>query len=204
MNKRQLLPLLLCGSLVYAADTATQVQAGFDLDRVSIALLKDHPEHVDALCKMWHTVVGHKSHPNFEDVKEPYTQLLKNQMKHDELPLALIALLDGEPIGLCALRDTCIPRPGAVPWSDENPDKKPWFAIFVASAYQKCRVGTKLLQATVRHAQSTFGFDRAYAIPENKEIEQLYLRKGCVKIADTIRRGERVSVLEIAFSDMVW
>ena len=70
---------------------------------------------------MWHEVVGKKSYPNFDDVKEGYTNLLKSQMQGDELPLALIALLRRQPIGLCALRPTCIPKVGVVPWSDENP-----------------------------------------------------------------------------------
>lgn len=199
MNIYYILLISMCVTSIYAAD---ETQGGFDLAKVSVELLKDHPGHIDVLCKMWHESGGYKSYPNFDEVREGYTNLLKNQMRSDELPLALIALFQGEPIGLCALRPTCIPRAGAVPWSDDNPDKKPWLAIYVAAALQKRGVGKKLVQETVRYAHTKFGFDRAYVVPENDEVEALYRRKGCVKIADTTLRGKPAPVLEIEFKNI--
>ena len=193
----------LCMPTIYAADSQSEAQSSFDIGSIAIELLQQHPEHIDTLCKMWHETGGYKGYPNFEDVKAPYTKVLEDQMKADELPLALIALSEGKPIGLCALRPSCIPRAGAVPWSDENPDKKPWFAIFVATAYQKSGVGTKLFLATARYAQNKFGYTKAFVVPEDEGVEALYMRKGCIKIADTTLRGKPAPVLEIDFSNAI-
>lgn len=203
MKKYFTLLVSVCITSLYAADTDTATPTTVDLKQVSVELLKDHPEHVDTLCKMWHDVLGKKNYPDFAAIKDIYTGILRNQMRSDELPLALIALLHGKPIGLCALRPTCIPKVGFVPWSDANPDKKPWFAIFVAAACQKQGVGKHLLQETMRYAQSKFGFDRAYVVPDDAELEALYIKKGCTKIAETTLRGEPAPVLQIMFSKVM-
>jgi GNAT superfamily N-acetyltransferase len=189
---------------LYAADIDTATPRNVDLSQVTIELQNDHPELIDTLCKMWHDVSGKKAFPDFSAIKDTYTNdVLKPQMHSDELPLALIAFLHGEPIGLCALRPTCIPKVGAVPWSDEHPEKKPWFAIFVAAACQKQGVGKLLLRETMRYAQTKFGFDRAYVVPDDAELEALYIKKGCTKIADTTLRDKPAPVLEIEFKKLL-
>lgn len=204
MKKYFTLLVSICITSLYAANTDTATPTTVDLKQVSVELLKDHPEHIDTLCKMWHDVLGKKNYPDFDAIKDTYTNdVLKNQLRSDELPLALIALLHGKPIGLCALRPTCIPKVGAVPWSDEHPDKKPWFAIFVAAACQQQGVGKHLLQETMRYAQTKFGFDRAFVVPDDAELEALYIKKGCTKIADTTLRDKPAPVLEIEFNKLL-
>ena len=193
--------MLLCSLLMHSAAQEKLSCKPFAPDVVSIKLLKDYPHHVDALCAMWHDVLGKKTYPDFAQVKEPYTQLLRSQMQDDKLPLALIALINEEPIGLCAVRPTCIPRAGAVPWSDEHPEAQPWLAIFVAAAYQKKGVGAKLVTAAMHYAQQ-LGFECVYAVPENKDLEALYIRKGCTKIADTTLRGTPASVLRMELGEL--
>lgn len=189
----------LCIAQLQAAETTKNV----DLNQVSVELLKDHPEHIETLVKIWHEAVGKVRHPDFEKVKDAYNKVLTDQMNNDQLPLALVALLDSKPIGVCALRDACIPRKGACVWSDENPDKKPWLALFVATEYQKQEVGTKLIKQVFAYAQEKFGFSEAYFMPENEEAEKLYTRKGAEKIADTMRDGKPAVIMKIAFDKVL-
>ena len=55
----------------------------------------------------------------------------------------------------------------------------------------------------MHYAQKTFNFHKAYVVPEDENIEALYLRKGCIKIAETTLRGKPASVLEIDFNTIM-
>lgn len=185
---------LMCVWHIYAAEES---QHKIDLNDVSIKLLKGHPEYIEDLVRMWYEAAGKNYYTDYDEAKSDYTAILENQMNDQKLPLAFVAIFHQKPIGLCALRDVCVPEKSAVPWNDDHPEIKPWLALSIACAYQKQGIGTMLAKKVLRYAHDNFGFKKAYVIPANSKTQELYTRKGCIKIADTTYEGEPVVIMEV-------
>ena len=188
---------VMCVSHIHTAD---KLQRKIDPDEVSIELLKDHSEWAGDCSKIWYEVLGKNKYPDYEAIKKEHTQFIQEHANDTELPLMLVAILksNGKLIGMCALRKTCYPRKGVVPWADEHPEITPWLAGFaVDEAYQGTEVGIKIVKEILKYARDKLGFDEAYLLPESSEIAETYTRRGAVKVADVTRDGKEASVMKI-------
>jgi GNAT superfamily N-acetyltransferase len=193
--------VLTCALHIYASHGPENM---ISLNEVSVELLKDHLELAGDCSKIWYDVLGKKHYPEYEPIRDKHTQFVKEHANDTELPLMLVAIVNYKPIGMCALRKTCYPRSGVVPWADGHPEITPWLAGFVvAEAYQNKGVGTKLAKEVLKHARDKLGFDTAYVLPESPEIATTYTRKGCVKIADVTRDGEKTSVMKVDIANQL-
>lgn len=119
-------------------------------DALQIDLLADHPEAIPML-KEW-----------FEQEWAPYYgpdgpgdahNDLKGSCNRDELPIALVAILDGEVCGTAALKAESV---------STHKHLTPWLAaLLVAPGFRRRGVGEQLIAAIEKKA-SQLGFKRIY------------------------------------------
>lgn len=149
-----------------------------------IDLLKNHPEVIPKLSRIWHEVLGKIWMP--EIGIDEIESLYYDELKHD-MPLTYIAL-DGEiSVGSCTLQ-----------LSDEvRPDLGPWIeSLVVDPKYQKQGIGKMLLDVTVEKAKE-LGFDKIYLFAFDPTIPEYYQRFGWKKIGMDEFKSHRVTLMEI-------
>jgi hypothetical protein len=79
---------------------------------IKIDFLKNHPDAIDPIAKIWHQVLGEIWVPDvsIERVK----QRLVEHLNDDSLPLTFIALFNDKPVGMCSLRENDGIRPDLI------------------------------------------------------------------------------------------
>lgn len=94
---------------------------------IKIDLLKNHLSSIPRLAEIWHEAFGKIWEPNLpiSEIKPWFYEWL-----NDSIPLAYIALCDGEPVGTCSLQLSDGVRPDLSPWLGD---------LVVDSKYQKKR-----------------------------------------------------------------
>lgn len=153
---------------------------------IIIDLLKNHPEAIQDLARIWMEVLGKIWMPDF-----PLSQVIQRFQDHlndNSLPLTYIALYEGKPIGMCSLRN-----------NDGFPsDFSPWLgSLVVDPAYQKRGVGKQLIDAAKKKA-SSLGFQKLYLFTFDLEVVDYYTRLGWGKIGIDEFKGHPVTVMEIS------
>ena len=81
---------------------------------INIELLKQHQTDVPILAKLWHELLGKIWAPDVSI--ERVEQKFYEHCNEDKLPLAFVARENGQPIGMCALRENDGIRPDLTPW----------------------------------------------------------------------------------------
>jgi GNAT superfamily N-acetyltransferase len=151
---------------------------------ISIDLLKNHPDSIPRLAKIWHEVLGKiwMSEIGVEEIESGYYEEL-----NEDLPLAYIALYDQIPVGTCSLQLN----------DGIRPDLKPWLGdLVVDPKYQKQGIGKMLLDAATKKAKK-LGFEKLYLFTFDPAISEYYQRLGWKKIGMDEFKSHTVMVMEI-------
>ena len=133
---------------------------------VAVAHLFEHPQHVDTIAgwihrEWWEGKPGHSV--------DTMAARLRTGSAPDAVPLSLIALVQGEPVGTVNLVEND---------NEARPDLKPWLAaLLVKAEYRGRGVGSKLVRALSAEA-ARLGIPRLYL---GTDIPPYYERFGaCV------------------------
>lgn len=151
---------------------------------VQIDLLKNHPEVIPALSKIWHEGLGKIWMPEIgiDEIESLYYEELKQ-----DLPLTYIALDCEISVGSCTLQLT----------DDVRPDLGPWVeSLVVDPKYQKQGIGKMLLDVTAKKAKE-LGFERLYLFAFDPTISAYYQRLGWKKIGMAEFKSHPVTLMEI-------
>jgi len=152
---------------------------------ITIELLKNHPDAISSLAKIWHELLGQRWAPDvqLEDVEQKfYTHL--NEAK---LPLALVALANDKPIGMCALREN----------DGIREELKPWLgSLIVDKRYQNRGIGKQLMDAMKTYAKN-MGFSELYLLTFDLTLPEYYQRHGWKKIGIDVLKSHPVTVMSI-------
>lgn len=150
---------------------------------LEIALLADHPEAIPAIATgyeaewdFWYGLGG----------KGCARSDLLERAQSDHLPLGLIALISGKPIGATALAANAISL---------HPEMTPCLiGLWVEPSYRHCGVGTALLSASNAMA-AQLGFDHVYATTTT--APGLFVHAGWKEIERTLFKEEELWIYSI-------
>lgn len=81
--------------------------------KYEIKPLIDCQDHIPVLAKLWYEEISRHWSPDASIEKAK--QKLVEHLNHNKMPMAFIALLDGQAIGIGCLRETDGIRPGVAP-----------------------------------------------------------------------------------------
>ncbi len=149
---------------------------------LTIDYLKNHPEHVPTLAQWMFTTWGHY---NPDSSLEKAQLKLKDHLNENRLPLAFIALVGSEPVGLCCLRENDGIRPDLAPWLG---------SLFVKPAYRGQRIGEQLIDVVKRKARK-LGYLELYLLAFDQTLPAWYEKLGWELLGEDYLFGHRVSVM---------
>ena len=152
-----------------------------------IDLLKNHPEAVPQLAHIWHEVLGKIWLPDLPI--EYINGLIGSWVNEDSLPLAHVAIIDGEVIGIASLQAECGIRPDLTPWLG---------SLIVDPKYQKQGIGKMLIDATVQKAKE-LGFEKLHLFTFDPALPKYYERLGWKSIGMDEFRDHPVTVMELQY-----
>ena len=153
---------------------------------IKIDLLKNHPTTIPRLAKIWQEVLGSIWVPDV-----PIERVEQNFLKHlneNIMPLTFIALENGNPVGMCSLRENDGIRPDLMPWLG---------SLVVDPAFQQQGIGKMLMDMTKQKAK-ILGFETLYLFVFDPTIPNYYERLGWQKIGMDEFKGYPVTVMETA------
>lgn len=150
-----------------------------------IDLLKNHPEAVPQLAHIWHEVLGKIWLPDLPI--EYINGLIGSWVNEDSLPLAHVAIIDGEVIGIASLQAECGIRPDLTPWLG---------SLIVDPKYQKQGIGKMLIDATVQKAKE-LGFEKLHLFTFDPALPKYYERLGWKSIGMDEFRDHPVTVMQV-------
>jgi predicted N-acetyltransferase YhbS len=149
---------------------------------MEIVPLADHPEHIPRLAR-WHLAEwGHHGSRTQASAEER----LHRHVASRGIPLTMVALEDGEPVGSAALV-----------WNDmkTRPEIRPWLAdVVVAPAWRRRGIGSKLVRRLVERARE-LGVETLYLYTPDQD--QLYARLGWETVERLDYRDEQVVLMKI-------
>lgn len=135
------------------------------LETVRVGLLKNHPQCIPDLAQIWREMLGRIWMPeiSIEEIESLYRAELAQ-----EIPLTLIALYEGKPVGSATLElDAGI-----------RPEVGPWLGDFVVDPkYQNQGIGRKLMEAVI-HKAKALGYQQLYLFTFDPTIANYYQRFG--------------------------
>ncbi|MBA2649279.1 MAG: GNAT family N-acetyltransferase [Legionella sp.] len=151
---------------------------------IKITYLKDHPEAIPALAKIWHKVLGSIWVPDIpiERVEQRFDDHLNDTL----LPITLVAFDGNKLVGGVSLREN----------DGIRPDLRPWLgSLVVDSAYQKRGVGGMLIDATKQKAFELH-FIKLYLFTFDPNLPAYYARYRFNKIGIDEFSQHQVTVME--------
>lgn len=153
---------------------------------IKIAYLKEHPEVIPDLAKIWHEVLGSiwVSDISIEQVE----QGLYEDLNDNTLPLTLVALKGSQVIGSISLYDSDEVRTDLTPWLE---------SLVVDKAHQNQGVG-KILVEKIKQKARDLHFNKLYLFAFAPTLPAYYARLGFNKIDEDEFKGHPVTVMEIA------
>lgn len=151
---------------------------------ITIGLLKNNPETIPTLAKIWYEVLGKIWVP--EIAVETVITRFSNQLHDQELAITFIALDGDIPVGMCSLRENDGIRPDLTPWLG---------SLVVDPKYQKQGIGKMLIDATIAKAKQ-LGFEKLYLFAFDPTVPQYYSKLGWKKIGMDEFKSYPVSVME--------
>jgi N-acetylglutamate synthase-like GNAT family acetyltransferase len=151
---------------------------------MEIAPLDEHPEHIPTLAR-WHLAEwGHHSTGRTQESTE---ERLRRHAASDAIPLTMVALEAGEPVGSAALV-----------WNDmkTRPKIRPWLAdVVVDPAWRRRGIGSKLVRRLVEKARE-LGVETLYLYTPDQD--RLYTSLGWETVERLEYRDEEVVLMKIA------
>ena len=152
--------------------------------QIKIAYLKDYPDEIPALAKIWQEVLGSIWAPDIPI--ERVEQRFRAHLNDDLLPITLIAFDGTKLVGSVSLRENDEIRPDLMPWLG---------SLIVDKSYQKFGIGKMLIEATKQKA-ALLDFKTLYLFTFDPTLPAYYQRQGFHKIGMDEFKGHNVTVMK--------
>lgn len=151
---------------------------------IKIAYLKDHPEKIPMLAKIWHEVLGSIwiSNISIEQVEQGFY----DELNYSSLPLTLVALKSTQVIGAVSLHEHDEIRTDLAPWLE---------SLVVDKAYQNHGVG-KLLVQEVKQKARDLHFKKLYLFAFELNLVTYYEQLRFQSIAIDRFKDRPVTIME--------
>jgi N-acetylglutamate synthase-like GNAT family acetyltransferase len=147
---------------------------------IRIKLLADAEEFIPAIAR-WHYVEWPEIFPDPRYVEER----LKGRLQKTTLPLTLVAMEKGMPVGCVSLKQQEIKK---------LPHLTPWLAsLIVKKSHRGKGIGKRLLSAAEKKAKA-LGFKSLYLYTTT--AQKFYEENGWTEVQRMTRRGNKIVVLE--------
>lgn len=154
--------------------------------KYEIKHLSECQEYIPRLAELWYEEISRHWVPDASIEKAK--QKLVGHMNHNKMPMAFIALLDGQAVGMACLRETDGIRPGVAPWLG---------SLVVHPEYRGQKVGEALINIVKDQARN-LGHQILYLLAFDPTIPDWYTSLGWKHIGEDELFGHRVSVMSIA------
>ena len=150
---------------------------------MEIEYLKDHSDWIPTIAAWFHREWG-VYHPGLD--VEAIAKRFQERLNIDKLPLALVAVEQGEVIGTVSLKAYDM---------DTRMQYSPWLAsLYVTKRSRNKGVGVSLIEAGIAEARS-MGIERLYLYTRERRHLDFYLAHGWTLAEHTSYRGSPVTVL---------
>lgn len=151
---------------------------------ITISYLKNHPQVIPALARIWHSVLGRVWVPDIPI--ERVEQRFRDHLNDVLLPMTFVAFDGNKLVGSVSLRENDGIQPHLMPWLG---------SLVVDTAYQKCGIGKMLIDVTKQKAIE-LDFKTLYLFTFDPALPAYYVRQGFNKIGMDEFRGHPVTVME--------
>lgn len=155
-------------------------------NQIEIKPILDCQAHIPILAQLWYEEISRHWVPD-ASVEKAKNRLLAHLNK-DTIPMAMVALYDGCPIGMACLRETDGIRPGVAPWLG---------SLVVNPNFRGKRVGETLIEAIKKQAR-LLGHNILYLLAFDTTIPNWYTRLGWQMAGEDELLGHRVTVMSIS------
>ena len=152
---------------------------------IEIVFLADCKQHIPYLAQLGYEQISKhwNPHANIDRAIQNYV----NHAHHEKLPLTLVALQNGQPIGMASLRENDGIQPQRTPWLG---------SLVVDPAFRKQRVGELLIDA-IKQQASNRGYKKLYLLAFDLTIPQWYAKLGWKSIGYDQLYDHPVEVMEM-------
>lgn len=151
---------------------------------IKIKYLKEHPEAIPALAKIWYDVLGSIWVPEISI--ERIEQRFHDHLNDELLPMTFVAFDGNKLVGGVSLRENDGVRLDLMPWLG---------SLVVDSSYQKRGIGGMLIDALKQKAIELH-FKKLYLFTFDPTLPAYYARYGFNKIGMDEFRGHPVTLME--------
>jgi GNAT superfamily N-acetyltransferase len=151
---------------------------------ITIDYLKNHPQHIPALAKMWADTIGQRWVPHIT-IEDAITRF-QTHLNSDELPLTIIALHAETPMGMCSLRTSDGVRDDLTPWLG---------SLVVDPMHQNKGIGKLLINAIKKEAK-TRGYPHIYLFTFDPALPDYYRLSGWMTFATDEVHTHPVIIME--------
>jgi|GEM_PF-490847 len=152
---------------------------------IKIDFLKHYPDSIPALAAIWHQVLGRIWVP--EIPMERVKQRFQEHLNENQLPLTLVAFRDGQPVGMCSLRDNDGIRLDLTPWLG---------SLVVHPDYQRQGIALKLINAIKQKAKQ-LGFSQLFLFAFDPTLPDYYSKQGWERMGVDRVKEHEVNVMKI-------
>lgn len=154
--------------------------------KYEIKLLIDCQRHIPVLAKLWYEEISRHWSPDASIEKAK--QKLIEHLNHNKMPMAFMALLNGQAVGMACLRETDGIYPGVAPWLG---------SLVVHPENRGQKVGEALINRVKDEARN-LGHQILYLLAFDPTISDWYARLGWKHSGEDELFGHRVSVMSIS------
>lgn len=154
------------------------------MDKLTFRLLKDCPEAGPRLVEIWYETLGKVWTPDIrlEDVQGRFD----NHHNETSLPLMVVALWEGKPVGMAALRED----------DGLHSDDKPWFgSLAVDPDFQNKGIGRRLAEEISDRARQ-LGFQEIFLLTFEESLTTYYGSMGFQRVGTDTSKGRPVIVMK--------
>lgn len=152
---------------------------------IEIKPLVECQEHITALATLWYEEIS-RHWVNDASIDKAKIRLLSH-LNNDKMPMAVVAIYNGHPIGMACLRETDGIRPEVTPWLGSlvvNPD------------FRGNKIGETLIESIKKLAKK-MGYNTLYLLAFDLTIPSWYAKLGWIDIGVDELFGHQISVMSI-------
>ena len=154
-------------------------------NQIEIKFLTDCQEHIPVLAKLWYEEISR--HWISDASIDKAIDKLINHSNKIKLPIAMVAMYGGHPVGMACLRDTDGIRPGVTPWLG---------SLVVDPTFRGRGIGETLINVIKLQAKS-FGYNVLYLLAFDPTISEWYTKLGWQLIGEDQLLGHKVAVMSV-------
>jgi N-acetylglutamate synthase-like GNAT family acetyltransferase len=151
-----------------------------------IKLLTSCQEHIPVHAKLWYEEISRHWTPN-ASIEKAQQKLIEHS-NSNSMPMAYVAICDGEAVGMACLRETDGIRPGITPWLG---------SLVVSPKYRGYKVAEELIN-TIKDQATNLGHQILYLLAFDPTIPNWYARLGWTHIGEDELFGHRVVVMNLS------